>query len=99
MKSMIVFILGLFGALMMGCSNGGNLTLEGPSGGGGFSLSKAQGAEFVSSSDQFDLSSPSGYKVQESVGDFIPNIVQTSSPGNYKLYSSVQGAMISDETN
>ncbi|WP_413586389.1 hypothetical protein [Bdellovibrio sp. HCB274] len=54
--------------------------------------SKATG--LVSGSTQ-DGSTVSGYKVQSSVGNYLSQIEQTTNTGKYKVYSSVQGAIVS----
>jgi hypothetical protein len=54
--------------------------------------SKATG--LVSGSTQ-DGSTASGYKVQSSVGNYLSEIEQTTDTGKYKVYSSIQGAIVS----
>ncbi len=54
--------------------------------------SKATG--LVSGSTQ-DGSTSSGYKIQSSVGNYLSEIEQTTDTGKYKVYSSIQGAIVS----
>ena len=54
--------------------------------------SKATG--LVSGSTQ-DGSTASGYKIQSSVGNYLSEIEQTTDTGKYKVYSSIQGAIVS----
>lgn len=87
--------LGIASVILLGaCSEGGKLNLkELPS-----SLTKAAtGSEFVSSSSQYETSLTRNYKVQQATGSFTSKMSQTSSPSGYKVYYSVQGAVLSDE--
>ncbi|WP_413559924.1 hypothetical protein [Bdellovibrio sp. HCB209] len=54
--------------------------------------SKATG--LVSGSTQ-DGTTSSGYKIQSSVGNYLSQIEQTTDTGKYKVYSSIQGAIVS----
>ncbi|UYL10010.1 hypothetical protein B9G69_005395 [Bdellovibrio sp. SKB1291214] len=54
--------------------------------------SKATG--LVSGSTQ-DGTTSSGYKIQSSVGNYLSEIEQTTDTGKYKVYSSIQGAIVS----
>jgi hypothetical protein len=77
------------------CSKGGQLTLErGP---GGFMLQQVSGAEFTNSSAQYSTTLLNGYKVQQSVGDWLPEVEQTSLMNGYKYYSTVQGQIVSTQ--
>jgi len=76
----------------MACSKGGSLTLERSPASN--ILQSVGGAEFVSSSVQYEHSLLLNYSVQQSVGDFIPD-VQTTTPSGYLFYSTVQGQMLS----
>jgi len=77
----------------LACSKGGVLTLErNPT--NAVLTQSVTGAEFVSSSAQYENSLLNNYHVQQSVGDFLPAVEQTS-PLGYKLYSTVQGEMLS----
>lgn len=85
----------VLGALVLSaCSEGGKLNLKDP-----LRLFKkaAPGSEFVSSSGQYETSLTRSYKVQQTTGSFTSEMRQTSSPSGYKVYYSVQGAVISDE--
>lgn len=65
---------------------------------------KPGGAEFISGATGADPGSPGayvetvpqGYKVQAAVGHFLPKPVQTTTIRGYKVYSSVQGSMLSE---
>ncbi|MDG0815492.1 hypothetical protein [Bdellovibrio svalbardensis] len=53
----------------------------------------------VSGSTQTGTASGGGgatYHVQSSVGNYMSGIEQTTSDGSYKVYSSVQGAIVSN---
>ena len=53
----------------------------------------------VSGSTQTGTASGGGgnsYKVQSTVGSYMSGIEQTTSDGSYKVYSSVQGAIVSN---
>lgn len=64
---------------------------------------KPGGAEFVSgatgattgAAGAYVTTVPSGYKVQAAVGHFLPEPVLTTTVRGYKVYSSIQGSMIS----
>ncbi|MEK2689959.1 hypothetical protein [Bdellovibrio sp. GT3] len=59
--------------------------------------SKATG--LVSGSTQDGVAKDSGnvttYRVQSSVGNYLSEIEQTTDNGKYKVYSSIQGAIVS----
>jgi len=77
----------------LACSKGGILNIDRtPS--NVVTLQTVGGAEFVSSSAQYENTLLNNYHVQQSVGDFLPTLQQTS-PSGYKLYSTVQGQMLS----
>lgn len=73
------------------CSQGGTLTLES---GGSSSVQDVAGQEFTNTSVQY-ATTTNGYKIQDSVGDFLPQLEQTSTTNNYKFYSTVQGQLVS----
>lgn len=95
MKSLALKItLGLGATLLLSaCSEGGVLKLKDPL---RLSRKAAPGSEFVSASTQYQTTA-NGYKVQQTTGAFTSKMRQTSSPSGYKVYYSVQGAVISDE--
>lgn len=65
---------------------------------GGIFLQKATGAEFVSGSlGQYQETALRHYKVESSVGSFITKPIITTPGRGYKVFSSVQSSMISDE--
>ena len=67
---------------------------------GGISLQKATGAEFVSGSlGQYQDSPLRHYKIESAVGSFITKPIITTPGRGYKVYSSVQSSVISDEIN
>lgn len=74
---------------VIGCSKGGLLTLERSIA----SMQQVSGAEFVSSSTAYEVTL-GGYKVQQSVGDWLPILEQNSTSSGYKFYSTVQGVML-----
>lgn len=86
--------LTLFAALailLAACSKGGLLNLDrSPAG-----FRQLSGAEFVSSSAAYDTTLLNGYHVQQSVGDMVPDLEQTSISNGYHFYSTVQGVMLS----
>lgn len=87
-------ILGVGTALLLSaCSEGGMLKLKDPL---RMFRKAAPGSEFVSASTQYQTTA-NGYKVQQTTGAFTSKMMQTSSPSGYKVYFSVQGAVISDE--
>ena len=59
-------------------------------------LDKPNGAEFVSGSNQFDHTLVRNYKINSSAGS-ITKEIKSETPRGYKMYSSVQGALISSE--
>jgi hypothetical protein len=61
-----------------------------------FELKKATGAEFVSGSNQYDHTLLRNYKINSSAGSMTQEI-QSDTPRGYKMYSSVQGALISSQ--
>tara|TARA_Y100001935_G_C17283338_1_gene498832 strand:+ start:607 stop:912 length:306 start_codon:yes stop_codon:yes gene_type:complete len=83
-----------FPFLLSACSEGGELTLKDPL---RLFRKAAPGSEFVAASSQYESSLTRNYKVQQTVGTFNSKMKQTSSPRGYKLYYSVQGAMLSEE--
>ncbi len=95
-KMIFKTVLGALTLLLLGaCSEGGKLTLKDPL---RLFRKAAPGSEFVSSSDQYKSSLTRNYKVQQATGSFASQMKQTSSPRGYKIYYSVQGAVISDES-
>lgn len=101
MKVSTVKALILFGAAIYfaGCSEGGKLNLMNPI--PQASLKATPGSEFVSAAANFQPSAGNTgvgiYKVQHSVGNFTSKMQQVSTPSGYRVFHSVQGAMISDE--
>jgi hypothetical protein len=94
-KTLLKLMVTLAGiAFLSACSEGGMLNLKNP---GSFSQKASPGSEFVSSSSQYQTTIPGNYKVQQSTGTFNSKVSQTSSPSGYKVYYSVQGAIISEE--
>jgi hypothetical protein len=87
-------LLASLAVLLSACSEGGKLNLKDPN---RLFRKSAPGSEFVSSSSQFQSSLTRNYQVQQATGSFASKIQQTSSPSGYKLYYSVQGAVISDD--
>jgi hypothetical protein len=88
----MVLSLAMLMVSSLACSKGGILNIDrGPS---SSILQQVGGAEFVSSSAQYENTLLNNYHVQQSVGDFLPTLEQTSANG-YKLYSTVQGQMLS----
>jgi hypothetical protein len=59
-------------------------------------LDKMNGAEFVSGSNQYDQTLLRNYKVNSSAGS-ITKEIRSETPRGYKMYSSVQGALISSQ--
>lgn len=86
-------------AVLVGCSEGGQLNLVPtvPQ----RVLKADPGREFVSAADNYKSSSGNTgtgvYKIQHSVGNFNSKMSQGSSPSGYRVFHSVQGALISDE--
>jgi hypothetical protein len=60
-------------------------------------LADAGPSEFVSGGLPYQSTSQ-GYKISGSVGSIYSGAVQTS-PQGYKIYSSVQGSLLSEDTN
>jgi len=80
-----------------GCSANGEITVEDLNGSVPNPIAtseKASGAEFVSGTDQYENSQLRNYKVVSSVGSYYGALGVKTARG-YKVYSSVQGAMIS----
>lgn len=91
----IKLTVGIAAALFLAaCSEGGQLNLKDPL---RLFRKAAPGSEFVSSSSQYQSSLTRNYKVQQATGAFTSKMRQVSSPSGYKVYYSVQGAVISDE--
>jgi hypothetical protein len=90
--SLLMFYIALVLGLSA-CQQGGNLSLENGRTFDPNSLAAA-GAEFVPSSNQHAISTVNGYKAQQSVGGTFSQVKQQST-GGYKLYSNVQGILIS----
>lgn len=61
-------------------------------------LDPAKSTGLVSGSTQTGAASGGGvtYQVQSSVGNYTSGIEQKTSDGSYKVYSSVQGAIVSN---
>lgn len=57
---------------------------------------KPAAAEFVSGSTGAYQTTARGYKVQASVGHYLAEPVQETPTRHYKVYSSVQGSMLSE---
>jgi hypothetical protein len=98
MKTRLWSILAMtLATALVACQKGGQLTLNSTTPGiTSPILQMGTGAEFVSSSAPTLTSLFNGYQLQNSVGDSM-NQVQQSSPGGYQLYSTVQGEIISSE--
>lgn len=92
MKLLKLTLIAVMGLSVTACSKGGLLTLERSIA----SMSQVTGAEFVSGSSAYDVTID-GYKVQQSVGDWLPTLVQTSTNSGYKYYSTIQGVMLSQD--
>ena len=58
-------------------------------------LPPAKGAEFVSASTQMKKTSGSKYLVQGALSSTTSEILQTTTPNGYKIYSNVQGELVS----
>lgn len=82
--------------LASACSQGGQLTLNSSAPASGLNPSAGVGAEFVNASRPRAVSTNNGYVIQDSMGAMTPTLVQTS-PGGYKLYSTVQGELTSSQ--
>jgi|GEM_PF-4469783 len=91
MKLLKLSLVAAASLLIIGCSKGGILNLERSIA----SMQQVTGAEFVSSSTAYDVTI-NGYKVQQSVGDWLPILEQNSTSSGYKYYSTVQGVMLSE---
>lgn len=90
-----IALIGSLALLLSACSEGGMLNLKNP---GNTPFAKpVPGSEFVSSSMQYKNSLTRNYKVQQATGSFNSKMQQSSTPRGYKLYYSVQGALISED--
>jgi hypothetical protein len=61
----------------------------------------AKATGLVSGSTQIGTagSGATTYKVQSTVGNYMSGIEQSTADGSYKVYSSVQGALVSNSSN
>lgn len=61
-------------------------------------VSPAAGMELVPQANTYTLTSGGSFKVSSSVSNSVSGVVQTSLSGRYKMYSTVQGQIISEES-
>jgi len=61
-----------------------------------FKVDASQASEFVSGSDQYQTTLVNRYKILSSSGSFNRELVNKT-PKGYRIYSSVQGALISSQ--
>lgn len=87
-----IFLLLTLIAGLSGCSVVGSIT-EDVAPGSSVKFDKATGSEFVSGSNQYEHTLLRDYRINSSVGGMIKEI-QSTTPRGYKVYSSVQGALL-----
>lgn len=96
-KPIRIFLLLLIAVGLVSCSVVGNITDE-TAPGSTVKFDKATGSEFVSGSNQYEHTLLRDYKINSSVGGMIKEI-QSTTPRGYKVYSSVQGALLFTQEN
>lgn len=96
MKGLKTF-LALFAVVIAGCSM--DISLEQVSKKSPIKFQSAKLAGLISGSSQIGTATGNGgdtYIVQSTVGNYISSMEQTTSDNSYKIYSSVQGSIISN---
>lgn len=92
---LIVLLLGCFFSLT-GCYIKGSITDLDSSDLPSIKLGSEKGGEFVSGSDQYELTQLRRYQVMSSAGSYNKELVAVT-PRGYRIYSSVQGTIISGQ--